>query len=308
MTSVLAGRGSRRGARVDVRAAWQRDLAGYLLILPAFVFFAIFKFGAMMSLVPLSLTDWRLGSVSRRVVGLANYRDLLASHEFWNALGNTATYTVTVGVLSIALGLALALAVRRAGRLQSLYQAVFFLPVAATMSAMAVVWRFIFDANIGVLNAAAAVAGIAPLNWLQDGRLAMLAVIVVGTWSNMGYAMVLFLAGLTVIPRELHEAAALDGASPFRQFRWITWPLLSPVTLFVVVILTLRAVQAFDAIKVLTDGGPLGATQVLSHLLYRVGFQYFDTGSAAAIALVFFVLLASVTLLQMRADRLVHYQ
>jgi multiple sugar transport system permease protein len=290
------------------RAAKSRVLMGYLFILPAFFFFVVFKFGAVAYLVPLSLVDWRLGSTRRVFVGLGNYRKLLVSPEFWNALANTAIYTLAVGVLSIALGLVLALAIRRAGRLQGLYQAVFFLPVAATMSAMAVVWRFIFDTNIGVLNEMARTLGLARLPWLQDDRLAMAAVILIGVWSNMGYAMVLFLAGLTTISRDLYEAAAIDGATAPQQFRAITWPLLSPVTLFVVVILTLRAVQAFDAIKVLTNGGPLGATQVLSHLLYQVGFQYFDTGFASSISVVFFALLAGVTLLQMRAERRVHYQ
>ncbi|MDR7418919.1 MAG: sugar ABC transporter permease [Armatimonadota bacterium] len=280
----------------------------YLLLLPAFVFFVVFKFGAVLYLIPLSLEDWRLGSTTRAFVGLGNYRKLLVSTEFWNALTNTIVYTVAVGVLSIALGLVLALAVRRSGRLQGIYQAVFFLPVAATMSAMAVVWRFIFDTNIGVLNAMARAWGLSPLSWLQDDRLAMGAVVLIGVWSNMGYAMVLFLAGLTTISRDLYEAAAIDGASAPQQFRAITWPLLSPVTLFVVIILTLRAVQAFDSIKVLTNGGPLGATQVLSHLLFQVGFQYFDTGFASTISVVFFLLLAGVTLLQMRVERRVHYQ
>lgn len=308
MSSSLAGGAVRPRARLRGPAARGRSLLGYLFILPAFVFFTVFKFGAVAYLVPLSLIDWRLGSTTRAFVGLGNYRKLLAAPEFWNALGNTAIYTVAVGVLSLALGLVLALAVRRAGRLQGLYQAVFFLPVAATMSAMAVVWRFIFDTNIGVLNEAARAVGLAPVTWLQDDRLAMTAVVLVGVWSNMGYAMVLFLAGLTTISRDLYEAAAIDGATAPQQFRAITWPLLSPVTLFVVVILTLRAVQAFDAIKVLTNGGPLGATQVLSHLLYQVGFQYFDTGFASGISVVLFALLAAVTMLQMRAERRVHYQ
>jgi len=308
VSSSLAGQAALPGARLRRQANLTRYLVGYLFILPAFIFFVVFKFGAVAYLIPLSLADWRLGSTTRAFVGVGNYRKLIVSPEFWNALSNTGIYTVAVGGLSIALGLVLALALRRAGRLQGLYQAVFFLPVAATMSAMAVVWRFIFDTNIGVLNALMRAAGMEPLSWLQDNRLAMAAVVLVGVWSNMGYTMVLFLAGLTTISRDLHEAAAIDGASAPRQFWSITWPLLSPVTLFVVVIMTLRSVQAFDSIKVLTDGGPLGATQVLSHLLYRVGFQYFDTGFASAISVVFFALLAGVTLLQMRAERLVHYQ
>jgi multiple sugar transport system permease protein len=304
----MAGQAVRARHQGQGRAVKSRILMGYLFILPAFFFFVVFKFGAVAYLVPLSLVDWRLGSTRRAFAGLGNYRKLLVSPEFWNALANTAIYTLAVGVLSIVLGLVLALAIRRAGRLQGLYQAVFFLPVAATMSAMAVVWRFIFDTNIGVLNEMARTLGLARLPWLQDDRLAMAAVILIGVWSNMGYAMVLFLAGLTTISRDLYEAAAIDGATAPQQFRAVTWPLLSPVTLFVVVILTLRAVQAFDAIKVLTNGGPLGATQVLSHLLYQVGFQYFDTGFASSISVVFFALLAGVTLLQMRAERRVHYQ
>ncbi|MDQ7841349.1 MAG: sugar ABC transporter permease [bacterium] len=277
-------------------------------MLPAFVFLVLFKFGAVAYLIPLSMIDWMLGSTTRKFVGLGNYEKMFAAPEFWNALRVTAIYTAAVGTASIVVGLLLALAIRRAGRLQGAYQAAFFLPVAATMSAMAVVWRFIFDANIGVLNAVAVAVGLLPVDWLQTDHLALFAVILVGVWSNMGYAMVLFLAGLTTIPRELHEAAAIDGASAMQQFRAVTWPLLSPVTLFAVVIITLRAVQTFDSVKILTDGGPLGATQVLSRLLYRVGFQYFDAGYAASIAMVFFALLVVVTLTQMRAERLVHYQ
>lgn len=283
-------------------------LAPYLLVAPALACLAVFKFGPVLHAVWLSTFDWRLGSTAWRAVGLGNYRKLLAAPEFWNALHNTALYSLGVGTATIGLGLALALALGRLVRLAPVYQATFFLPVAATMSAMAVVWKFMLDATVGVLHAVAVTLGAPPANWLQDGAAAMLVVMVVGVWSNLGYALVLFQAGLTAIPAELHEAAALDGATAAQRFRWVTWPLLSPTTLFVVVIVTLRAVQAFDAVRILTDGGPLGATQVLSHLLYQVGFQFFDTGYASGIAVLFFVLLVAVTLVQMRTERLVHYR
>ncbi len=209
---------------------------------------------------------------------------------------------------SIVLGLALALAIQHVRRLGSAWQALFFLPVASTMAAMAVVFRFMFDTHIGVINAVLARIGLDRVDWLNGDLTAFAAVVVVGIWSSAGYAMVLFLAGLTTIPENLHEAAALDGASSWQQLRFITLPLLTPTTIFVVVILTLRSLESFDNVKVLTDGGPLGATQVLSHLLYIEGFRYFNTGYASALATVFFVMLLVVAIVQMRAERWVHYE
>jgi ABC-type sugar transport system permease subunit len=173
---------------------------------------------------------------------------------------------------------------------------------------MAVVWRFIFDSQIGVLNAFLLRLGLSPVEWLSHGTTAMGAVILVGIWSNAGYAMVFFIAGLSNIPKALYEAAAIDGASNSRQFFSITWPLLSPTTLFIMIIMTVRALASFDIVKVLTDGGPVGATQVLSHLLYEEAFKFFDTGYASGIAVVFFILVLALALLQMRVEKWVHYQ
>jgi multiple sugar transport system permease protein len=290
------------------RRVRQSAIGSYLPLVPALAFITIFKFGPLLYAFFLSGFEWKLGARVRLFVGPSNYAKLFTSPEFWNAMRNTVIYAICVAGLSILLGLVLALAVSHVVRLQAAYQAIFFLPVAATMSATAVVWKFIFDPNIGVLNALLEAVGLPGQNWLTDGRMAMVAVVIVGVWSSMGYAMVLFMAGLTAIPRQLHEVAAMDGATPFRQFRWITWPLLSPTTLFVVMIMTLRALQTFDSVKIMTDGGPLGATQILSHLLYRVGFQYFDSGYAASISVVFFVLLVTMTLVQIQAERRVHYE
>jgi ABC-type sugar transport system permease subunit len=252
--------------------------------------------------------EWKLGYASREFVLLDNYAKLLSSREFWDTTANTAVYTVFVVVFSIAFGLLLSLAISRRERFASLWQAVFFLPVAATMAAMAVVWRYIFDTNLGTLNVWLQALHLPRVDWLNQTGTAMGAVVFVSIWSNAGYAMVYFVAGLSAIPRDLHEAAQIDGAGPVRRFTGITWPLLSPTTLFVLIIMMVRALGSFDTIKVLTNGGPVGGTRVLSLLLYQEAFQFFDTGYASGVAVVLFAIVLALALLQMRVERWVHYQ
>jgi ABC-type sugar transport system permease subunit len=290
------------------RRAGLRYLSPYLLLFPAFLFLGLFVFWPAAYSIYLSTMDWKLGYAAREFVLLDNFVQLFTSPHFWNAVRNTAVYTVAMGCLSLGFGLILSLAITGGRRLQSLWQALFFLPVAATMAAMAVVWRFIFDAHIGVVNAYLQRIGLEPVQWLTQNATAMGAVILVGIWSNAGYAMVFFIAGLSNVPKNLYEAAAIDGASGTRQFFSITWPLLSPTTLFIMIIMTVRALASFDIVKVLTDGGPVKGTQVLSHLLYQEAFKFFDTGYASAIAVVFFILVLALALLQMRVEKWVHYQ
>jgi ABC-type sugar transport system permease subunit len=296
-----------RPAHLARWAGW-RLLNPYLLILPFFAFVGLFVFWPVMYSVFLSTMEWKLGYASREFVLLDNYAKLLRSREFWDATVNTVVYTVFMVVFSIGLGLLLSLAITRRERFSSTWQAVFFLPVAATMAAMAVVWRYIFDTNLGTLNAMLQQLGLHRVDWLNQGPTAMGAVIFVSVWSNAGYAMVYFVAGLSAIPRTLYEAADMDGASPLRKFLAITWPLLSPTTLFIMIIMMVRALGSFDIIKVLTNGGPVGETRVLSLLLYQEAFQFFDTGYASGIAVVLFILVLALALLQMKVEKWVHYQ
>ena len=285
-----------------------RLLYPYLLILPFFAFVGLFVFWPVAYSVYLSTMAWKLGYASREFVLLDNYAKLLSSREFWDTSLTTAIYTVLVVAFSIVFGLLLALAITRRERFSSLWQAVFFLPVAATMAAMAVVWRYIFDTNLGTLNLWLQALGLPRVDWLNNTATAMGAVVFVSIWSNAGYAMVYFVAGLSAIPRELHEAAEIDGAGPVRRFAGITWPLLSPTSLFVLIIMMVRALGSFDTIKVLTNGGPVGGTRVLSLLLYQEAFQFFDTGYASGVAVVLFAIVLALALLQMRVEKWVHYQ
>ena len=285
------------------RAAWKRSWLPYLLIAPLLGLLLIFIFRPVAYSLYLSLQEWQLGSGQPKLIWFENYAKLFADPDFWNALKNSLLYTVLIGGLSLITGLGLALALRHVIALREAWQAIFFLPVAATMSAMAIVWRYILNPAVGPLNAAISALGLPPQDWLNSDLWAHVAVVWVGVWASAGYAMVLFSAGLTAIPRELHEAAAIDGAKPSQQFRLITLPLLGPTMLFTVVIITLRAMENFDTIRILTDGGPLNATQTLSHLLFQEGFQFFNAGYASSLAVIYFFILLGIAGVQLRVAR-----
>lgn len=275
-----------------------KHLIPYLMLLPAFLFMAVFLFRPVFYSFYLSLTDWYLGVPQWNFIGFENYRFMFTDWAFWNAFRNTTIYTGIVAGLSILFGLILALMINRVFRFQSFWQTIFFLPVAATLAAMSVVWKFMFNTQIGFLNALLEVVGLPRQEWLEQDLTAFFAVMTVGIWSSAGYAMVLFLAGLTSVPRELSEAASIDGANGWQNFKHITWPLLLPTTVFVVVIITIRSIQAFENIVILTDGGPLQATQILSHLLYEEGFRFFNVGYASGIAVVLFIVLLILAIVQ----------
>ncbi|NLH80892.1 MAG: sugar ABC transporter permease [Phyllobacteriaceae bacterium] len=274
----------------EERAAWglvgpAAALIGLILVVP------------LALVVALSLTDYQLGAKAWRFVGLANYADLASDPVFWRSIANTALYAVAVVAGSTGLGRAVALALQGSGALAPVWRTIFFLPVMASLVAMAIVWEFMLHPTFGLVNAVLGLVGIAPVNWLQNGATALPALAAIGIWQQFGFAMVLFLAGLSGIPTSLYDAAEMDGApSAWARFRLVTWPLLAPVTLFVVVISTIRSFQVFDTVHALTKGGPNKATEVLLYTMYAEGFEFFRTGRAAAIAVVFVAAMLVVTL------------
>jgi len=286
----------------------REHVLSYLLILPAAFVMIVFVFRPIWYSLVLSAQTYRLGFKTREFVALRNYRDLFLSSDFWNSLGNTAAYSIAMVVLSLLAGLLLALAVVNARKASTLWQAIFFLPVTATMAAMAIVWRFILDDNFGIVNAVLVAMNQPTIDFLRNPQTAMGSVIFISVWSNAGYAMIFFYAGMMNIPESLYQSAALDGSSRLQDFRYITWPLVSPTTLFMLIIMTKRALASFDTIKVMTNGGPVGATEVLSLLLYQEAFQFFNIGYASALSIVFFIIVLFLALFQMRLDRRVFYQ
>ena len=247
-----------------------------------------------------ALADWR----NLRIVGLSNYVELLQRPLFWRALGNTV-YFVVVGVpvsLAASLGAALLLNSPLA-RFQPFFRTALFAPVVTTVVAVAVIWRYLLGTRYGFINYALGAIGIAPVDWLGDPHFAMPAIILFAVWKNFGYNMIILLAGLQAIPRELYEAARIDGASSLAQFRYVTLPVLTPILTIVAILTVAGYFQLFAEPYVMTQGGPLQSTVSVLYFMYEEGFKWWNLGNASAVAFLLFLLIFAVTLLQMRQAR-----
>ena len=275
---------------------------------PALVVIAVFFVMPVLAALAMSLTDFDIYALADlhnlRVVGLRNYVELLQRPLFWKALGNTL-YFVVVGVplsLAVSLGAALLLNSRLA-RFQPFFRTALFAPVVTTIVAVAVIWRYLLGTRYGVINYALGAIGIPPIDWLGDPRFAMPAIILFAVWKNFGYNMIILLAGLQNIPRDLYEAARIDGASPLSQFRYVTLPMLTPILTVVGILTVAGYFQLFAEPYVMTQGGPLQSTLSVMYFMYEEGFKWWNLGNASAVAFMLFVLIFAVTLLQLRQAR-----
>lgn len=284
-------------------------LAGIMLTLPAAISYFLLLLLPTLAAIMLAFTDYELGAPAIGWIGGENFVELLDDLGFRQSLRNTMVYTAIVVLFSIIGALALALMIEALTRGKALFRAVFFLPVVSLPVAMATAWQYLLHPTIGPLNALLREIGVNGPAWLTSSDTVLVSLAVIGIWEAIGFNLVLFLAGLTAIPRELRQAAEVDGvASAWERFRLITWPLLGPTTLFVVTITMIRAVRTFDSVAVLTQGGPNRASEVLLYTMYTEGFTYFRLGYSAAITLIFLLIVLALMLLQTRIlDRRVHY-
>lgn len=285
-------------------------LVAWLLSAPAILAYVLMLLVPALAMLTLAFTDYEFGATTFRWVGLANFAEMSTDRTVLAAVRNTALYVAIVTPLSIALGLLLAVLIDAQVRGRTLFRAIFFLPVVSLTAAMAVAWQYILHPNIGPVNALLRLLGAtATPNWLGASEWVMTSLALIGVWENIGFNMVLFLAGLTAIPRELYSAAEVDGVrSAWSRFWLVTWPMLGPTTLFVVTITTIRSIRVFDTVAVLTQGGPNKASEVLLHTMYVEGFQFFRMGYSAAITLLFLVVVLVLMLIQTRLiERRVHY-
>jgi multiple sugar transport system permease protein len=276
----------------------RRARAAWAFLAPALIVIVTFVLLPMAKALWTSFTDAGLIG-GGDWVGLENYTSLPSDERFTNALGNTLTYAVVTTPVSVATALGLALALNRRLPARGLFRAAVFLPFVASMSILAIAWSYLFDPRVGALSAWLEWIGIDLGNGVDDPDLALPAVMFVGIWRNVGFFMVMFLAGLQSIPKELNEAATIDGAGAWTRFRHITMPLLSNTTMFVVVIAAIFSFQAFDQIYTMTGGGPFFQSETLVMLVYSRGFQNYDMGSATAISWVLVAIVLVISLLQL---------
>jgi multiple sugar transport system permease protein len=304
------GWGHRAATAKAAVGVWREGLAAWFLCGPAVLLMAGLLLGPLLTVALLSLTDYQLGASTWHFVGLGNYAELFEDRVFWRSLTNTLVYVGLVVPGSVLLGLGVALLIEAGDRGKALYRAVYFLPVMATLIAMAIVWEFMLHPQFGMVNLLLKLVGAPPQLWLTDGDLALPVLAFIGVWQGLGFNMVLFLAGIVSIPRQLYDAAEMDGVTgAWERFRLVTLPMLGPVMLFVVVITSIRSFQVFDTVHVLTKGGPNKATEVLLYTMYAEGFEFFRSGYASAVAMVFLAFVLLLTVLKMRfMDRRVHYQ
>ncbi|GAA1008178.1 sugar ABC transporter permease [Acrocarpospora pleiomorpha] len=290
---IAPARGRRRTAG-DPVVAW-------LFLLPALIGFTVFYLAPTVRGFWISLTDWNLLS-EPRFVGLDNYRDMLADDKFWNALRITAEYVVINIGSQTVLALAIAVLMDRLTR-SVLVRAAIVVPWLVPNVTVAIVTLFMLDHNVGFVNHILDVLGFEPQAFYGDSDQAIATIALVNTWRNMGYTALLFFAGMQMIPRNLYEAAAVDGAGEWTMFRRVTLPLLRPVTVLVLVVSIIGSFQIFDTVAVTTKGGPADATRVIYYYIYQKAFNEFHMGYAAAMAATLFVLLIALSATQMRLLR-----
>ncbi|WP_437335142.1 carbohydrate ABC transporter permease [Sorangium sp. So ce394] len=279
----------------------KHPLSPYLLLLPTAAFLAVFFLVPLLLAAKNSFYAWDL-LTPPRYVGLRNYEVLAESGELAGTLLRTLGYSAVVVTLSGSLGLALAVALDRPGPVYAFVRGAVFSAYVVSWVAVALLWMWILDAE-GIFSAALRGLGLPAMSWLGDPRSALLALAAVSVWKITGYAMVIFLAGLQDIPRALHEAAALDGAGPWRRFRHVTWPLLRPSAAFVATTSLILSFQAFDVIRVMTQGGPVKSTTLFVYAIYEHVFVNLRVGRASAMIVVFFGFLLLLTVLQLWALR-----
>lgn len=280
---------------------------GGLFALPAMLLLLALILAPLACLLLLSFTDYEIGALSFEWIGLANFERALADPVFRRAIGNTLLYVAIVLPGSVILGLLISLLVHARMRTRGLYETIYFLPVTATLIAMAVVWQFLLHPGLGPVNSVLKMLGLKEQAFISDPSLLIPTIAVIGLWQAIGFNMVLFIAGLTAIPRDLYDAAEVDGAGgAVDRFLTVTWPLLAPTSMFVTITTSITAFKVFDTVAALTQGRD--GTEVLLYAIYLEGFQYFKIGYAAALTVVFLLFMLMFSVVQaFQLDKRVHY-
>ncbi|MHA6298802.1 carbohydrate ABC transporter permease [Devosia sp. CAU 1758] len=291
--------GARRESAPLLTLRRREALVAWLFVSPTAIGFMIFFVGPLLAVVFYATTEWNLLSQRSTFVGLDNFADALTRNpDFWHVMGNSTIFAIGLVPMNMALALILAVSLSRPRPGVIFFRTVFFAPVITSAVAWAIVWKFLLQGEAGGVNLMLANIGIDGPNWLRDPNWAMVSVIVTRVIKMVGLNMILYIAALQAIPRDYDAAARLEGASEWQIFRYVTWPLLAPTTLIIVVLTTIGSFKVFDHIFLMTGGGPENGTLVLAFYIYQQAFEFFEIGYASALAIVMFVIVLALTIVQ----------
>jgi multiple sugar transport system permease protein len=282
-------------ARLETRWA-------FLMIAPMLIGFSVFFLIALGASLVLGFTEWKMIE-SPNWVGLQNYRDLVNDQMFRMAMVNTFAIAVPLVILRLVIGLSLATALNSRIRFRTFYRVLFFIPVVTMPVAIGTIWKWLYDPGFGPINSFLGQLGLVQPNWLTERWWAVVAVVIVLLWSGVGYDMIIYLAGLQAIPRDYYDAASLDGAGGWQQFRDITLPLLTPTTFFLTVIGVINSLQVFDLVYVMTRIGEVNRLPTVVYYIYDQGFRNFRMGYAISVAWVLLIIILIFTLIQFRLQK-----
>jgi len=277
----------------------KNKLVPFWFLFPYFFMYIIFFFIPVMTLLPLSLTKWNIIE-NPKFIGARNYYTLFHDELFWKALGNTFYYTILVTIALTVIGLFLAVFLNKKiiGRLFA--RTVVLIPMVVSSAAAGILWKWIYDKNFGILNSYLKQLGLPIFGWLSNVSLAMPSIIVMNIWWSVSFNTIIYLAALQGIPKELYEASAIDGASKFQLFRFITLPMLRPITLYIVVLCVANSFLMFDEAYIMTQGGPVGSTLTLVYEIFISAFNNFKFGYASALSVVVAIIIFIITMLQFK--------
>jgi multiple sugar transport system permease protein len=289
------------GVLKQMRRSWR----AYLFISPGLIIFSIFTIFALGFAFYLTFHEWNLIQVDKPFVGLDNYARMLEDESFHKSIVNTFYFTGASVPLGMTIGFFIALLLNQGIRARGLFRTMFFLPIITPFVVVAIIWKWIYNGDFGLLNYYLLQGGIIrePLLWLSDQNLAMPAVIMMSVWSSVGFSMVIYLAGMQAIPQELHEAAKVDGAGSWQRLWHVTIPQLAPTTLFLLVMGIIGSLQVFTQIYIMTKGGPVERTTTMVYFIYQAAFRFYEMGYATTLAFVLFAITLVFTWIQLRLYR-----
>ncbi len=276
---------------------WRTDLSGYGFMLPFLIVYVLFLLWPVLLMLRMSFFNWSLdGHGTTDFLGLANYGAVFSDSNFWQALWNTLVFTVISTPVIVIVSLALALLCNRAIPAKGFFRTIFFAPFVLPVSVVVIIWNWLYEPGFGLYDGILAQVNLPGVNWLTQPGVAMVAIVILTLWWTVGFSFVLYLAGLQQIPRDLHDAASIDGAGGLARTRWITIPLLGRITALIMILQIIASLQVFGQIYLLNMGGPSFSTRPVLQYIYEAGFSELRVGFAAAMSFIFFVVVALVSI------------